>query len=173
MQSDAELVEAVLGGDRASFAVLVRRHERAVLAIALGVLRDHHAAQDAAQDTFVTAYEQLGMLRRRGRFAPWVLGIARRRAIDLWRRRSRSPQNIVELDSIAANPGGSLDQAAGEVFEAIDRLPEQYRRILLLRYCDRLSVREIAEAMGSPVGTVTSRLSRARARLRRSLGEES
>jgi len=68
VQSDADLVEAVLGGDRASFEVLVRRHERAVLGVALGILRDFHAAQDAVQESFVAAYEQLGTLRDAPRF---------------------------------------------------------------------------------------------------------
>jgi len=162
----------VLGGDRASFAVLVRRHERAVLAIALGILRDQHAAQDAAQDAFVTAYEQLGTLRCGARFAPWLLRIARRRAIDLWRRKARSPQNNVELDSIAAGSHGKLDPATEDVFDAINRLPDHLRQVLLSYYCDGLSVAQIAEITGAPVGSVTSRLSRARARLRRSLSKE-
>ena len=63
MQTDAELVEAVLRGDRPSFAMLVQRHERAVMAAAMGILQDHHAAQDVAQDAFVSAYQQLGSLR--------------------------------------------------------------------------------------------------------------
>ncbi len=144
MQSDADLVEAVLGGDRASFEVLVRRHERAVLGVALGVLRDYHAAQDAVQDTLVAAYEELGTLRRGARFGAWVLGIARRRAIDLWRKRSRKPQQTTPLDPGVADGNGRLDETVDEVFEAIGRLPERFRRVVLLRFCDGLSVREIA-----------------------------
>ena len=169
MQSDADLVEAVLGGDRASFEVLVRRHERAVLGVALGILRDYHAAQDAVQDAFVAAYEELGTLRHGSRFGAWVLGIARRRAIDLWRKRSRTPQPTVPLDCCAAHGDGRLDDTVDEVFEAVGRLPERLRRVVLLRFCDGLSVPEIAETTGSPEGTVSSRLSRAVARLRRSL----
>jgi len=144
VQSDADLVEAVLGGDRASFEVLVRRHERAVLGVALGVLRDYHAAQDAVQDTLVAAYEELGTLRRGARFGAWVLGIARRRAIDLWRKRSRKPQQTTPLDPGVADGNGRLDETVDEVFEAIGRLPERFRRVVLLRFCDGLSVREIA-----------------------------
>ena len=174
LQSDADLVEAVLGGNRASFAVLVRRHERAALVAALTVLRDHHAAQDAAQDAFVAAFEQLGTLRHGAKFGPWILGIARRRAIDLWRKQSRSGRKTVSLDSIAEQPDRRLDQTVldegvEDVFDAIGRLPERLGRVLLLRYCDGLSVREISESTGSPVGTVTSRLSRALTRLRKIL----
>lgn len=173
VQSDAEFVEAVLGGDRASFAILVQRYERAVLGVALGVLRDHHAAQDVAQDAFTTAFERLGTLRRSGRFAPWVLGIARRKAIDLWHERSNRPQETVPPDRIAARSDGRLNERVEKAFEAIDRLPERQRQVVLFRYCDGLSVREIAEATGSPVGTVTKCLSRALARLRKALVKES
>ena len=166
VQSDAEVVEAVLGGDRASYATLVQRYERAVLGVALGILRDHHAAQDVAQDAFVAAFERLGTLRRRDRFAPWIMRIARRRAIDLWHERARRPRETVPPDCIAVGDDGRLSERVEQAFAAIDRLPDPQRLVVLYRYCDGLSVREIAEATGSPVGTVTKCLSRALARLR-------
>ncbi len=174
VQSDADLVEAVLDGDRASFSILVRRHERAVLGVALGILRDYHAAQDAVQDTFVAAFEELGTLRRGGRFGAWVQGIARRRAIDLWRKRSKTAKHMPSLESgvpdrVVAQRDADTEDTVDEVFEAIGRLPERLRRVVLLRFCNGLSVREIAETTGSPEGTVSSNLSRAVARLRRSL----
>jgi RNA polymerase sigma-70 factor (ECF subfamily) len=172
VQSDADLVTAVLGGDRASFEVLVRRHERAVLAVALGILRDYHAAQDATQEALVAAYEELGTLRHGARFGAWVLGIARRRAIDMWRKRSRAPQHTAPRDGSAVQGDGRLDDTVDEVFDAIARLPERLRRVVLLRFCDGLSLREIAEATGSPEGTVSSHLSRAIGRLRKSLTSE-
>ncbi|MBL7042419.1 MAG: hypothetical protein ISR77_27525 [Pirellulaceae bacterium] len=70
MQTDAELVEAVLRGDQASFAPLVERHERAVMGTVLSVLPDHAGAQDVAQEAFVAAYQQLATLR-----SGWVLAI--------------------------------------------------------------------------------------------------
>jgi len=176
VQSDAELVEAVLGGDRASFGILVQRYQRAVLGEALAVLGDYHAAQDVAQDVLVTAHAKLRTLRRPARFASWILGIARRRAIDAWRTRSRRRQESVPLDSIAADADdadGRLDEKVREVFEAVGRLPERQRQMVMHRYCDGLSVQQIAEAMGSPVGTVTKYLSRAHARLRELLIRES
>ena len=150
----------------------MRRHERAVLGVALGILRDYHAAQDAVQETLVAAYEALGTLRRGARFGTWVLAIARRRAIDHRRKQSRTPQPTAPLEPRVADGNGRLDETVDEVFEVIGRLPERFRRVVLLRFCDGLSVREISEATGSPEGTVSSRLSRAVARLRRSLAEE-
>jgi RNA polymerase sigma-70 factor (ECF subfamily) len=173
VQSDAELVEAVLGGDRASFAILVQRYERAVLGVALGILGDYHAAQDVAQDALVTAHRKLGTLENPERFASWLLRIARRRAIDAGRRRARRRQEDLPLDAIAVSADGQLDDAAQEVFEAVSRLPGRERQLIMHRYCDALSVQQIAEATGSPVGTVTKYLSRARARLRKLLIKES
>jgi RNA polymerase sigma-70 factor (ECF subfamily) len=173
VQSDAELVETVLSGDRASFGILVQRYERAVLGVALGILGDYHAAQDVAQDALVTAHRKLKTLRNPERFASWLLGIARRRAIDVGRGRARRRQEDVPLDAIAVDADGQLDDMAQEVFEAVSRLPERQRQLIMHRYCDGLTVQQIAEATGSPVGTVTKYLSRAHARLRKLLLKES
>jgi RNA polymerase sigma-70 factor, ECF subfamily len=171
MPSDAELVAAVLGGDRSSFAALVGRHERAVLGAALGVLRDYHAAEDAAQDAFVAAYQKLGSLRDGSRFAAWIIGIARRRAIDARRKRSAMRGDSAPFDRIAANCETPLDSRSGDLLRAIDRLPRRQRQVILQRFCNGLGVQEIAQATGWPVGTVTKYLSRAYARLRNSLRE--
>jgi len=90
----------------------------------------------------------------------------------MWRKRSRAPQQAASLNCSPANDDGRLDDTVDEVFEAIGQLPERDRRVVLLRFCDGLSVREIADATGSPEGTVSSRLSRAMARLRQSLTRE-
>ena len=171
MQTDAELVEAVLRGDRAAFALLVRRHERAVMATALGILQDHHAAQDVAQEALVSAYQQLGSLRDGARFGRWVLSIVGHRARRVARQRAKLPHVSVPLDSpllgvTTVGGNGRSDELLEELFRAVSRLPERQRRIVLLRYFDGLSVREVAEATGRPVGTVTKYLSRAHRRLR-------
>jgi RNA polymerase sigma-70 factor (ECF subfamily) len=171
MQSDAELVEVVLGGDRASFAVLVQRYERAVLGTALAVLRDFHAAEDTAQETFVAAYQKLDSLRDGSQFAAWILRIARHRAIEALRKRSKMRSDSTPLEEIAGDGRSPADDGLGELLQAIDRLPDHQRRVVLQRYCDGLSVQEIAQAAGSPVGTIAKDLSRAYARLRQSLRE--
>ena len=80
MRSDSELTEGVLGGEPAAFAELVRRHERVVYGVSLAVLGDHHSAEDAAQETFMMAYEKLGSLRNGSAFGAWVLRIEQ----DAW-----------------------------------------------------------------------------------------
>jgi len=171
VDSDAELVAAVLAGDRSAFAGLVERHEHGVRATAFAVLRDHHAAQDAAQEAFILAYRKLGTLRDRGAFGSWVRTVTRNLACDAARRRP----NVVPLDRAGPIPveetDGKLEEAARRLIEAAGRLPEHERAVVMLYYFDGHRVARIAEILGSPVGTVTMRLSRARTRLRRWLQE--
>ena len=89
MQSDGDLVERALMGDRSAYGELFRRYERSVLAVALSVLSDFHAAQDVSQETFVMAYEKLPALRRGSSFGVWVQRIARNEAIGYVRRLQR------------------------------------------------------------------------------------
>ena len=103
LQSDGDLVDAVVGGDRAAFAILVRRYEPALRAVAMSVLRDAHLAQDAAQEAFVKAYEKLGSLRRAGAFGPWLLQIGRRCALDLAGKLDR----LLFPDPAADHPAGN------------------------------------------------------------------
>jgi RNA polymerase sigma-70 factor, ECF subfamily len=170
MRADAEIVRAVLSGDREAFAELVARHERAAWATARRVLRDDHAASDAAQEAFFQAFHRLGHLRRPERFGVWLMRITRREAVRLARRRARHPGR--SLDEAGVDPAGDdgpaprLSAESEEVLAAVARLPDHERVIVALRYLDGHSVAEIAEALGRPVGTVTKQLSRAIGRLK-------
>lgn len=171
MRSDAELVHAALAGDREAFAVLVRRYERAVRATTLGVLGEHHAALDAAQDAFVAAYEQLDRLRDGAAFGAWMLRIARNHALNAARSASRRPPSPLPSDVAAVGRDGRLDDRSERLLAAVMKLPEHERLVVMLRYFDGQSVQKIAEIAGSPVGTITGRLTRARERLRQELRE--
>ena len=94
MLSDRELVDAVLAGDKARFAELVRRYEPVVQAAGVAVVRDAHLAQDVTQEAFLTAYRKLGSLRDRSRFGPWILKIARREAYRSGRRQNRVERTL-------------------------------------------------------------------------------
>ena len=83
MRADAELVRAVIKGEREAFEVLVKRYEKPVIAIALNILGDRHLASDVSQEAFVKAYEHLARLRKPEAFGPWLMKIARRCAIRL------------------------------------------------------------------------------------------
>lgn len=165
MSSDADLVTAVRTGQRAAYAALVDRYERAVQAAAMEILRHHHAAQDVAQDAFVIAYRKLGSLRDAAAFGSWVIRIARREAVRAARRRREGSATVLE-DLPAPQRNGRLDETSETLLKHVLALPEQERVVVMLRYFSSYSVQQIAEATGRPVGTVTKQLSRAHERLR-------
>lgn len=171
MQADAEIVRAVLGGDRGAFAALVARHERAVWATAWRILRDDHAAADAGQEAFLQAFRRLERLRRPDLFGVWLLRIARREAVRLARRRSHEPGGGLGADGDSGPPDRDapatrLPDDAEELLRAVAELPEHERLVVGLRYLEGHSVAEVAAALGRPVGTVTKQLSRAIERLK-------
>ena len=171
MQSDSELVNACLNGNRAAFAWLVRRYERPVRAAALNVLSDYHRAQDAAQEAFVKAYENLPALRKPEAFGPWLLKITHRCALDIARRRpNEAPLNTTVAAAIE-NPDGQLDEAKQQLLAAVIRLPKAENQVVMLRYFAGHSVKDVAEITGRGISTVTKQLSRAHRRLRKMLKE--
>ncbi|AMV40595.1 RNA polymerase sigma factor [Planctomyces sp. SH-PL62] len=169
MQPDDAIVGEVLRGDRGAFAALVARHERAAWATAWRVLRDDHAAADAAQEAFLLAYRRLAGLRRPERFGVWLLRIARREAVRAARRRAREPARSLDepgAADLAAPRRARLPADAEALLTAVGRLPEHERVVVAMHYLDGLPVAEVARALGRPVGTVTKQLSRAIERLK-------
>lgn len=171
MLSDAELVQAVLSGERERFAVLIERHERSVRAIAFAVVKEHESAHDVTQDVFVEGYRQLATLRKPSSFGNWVRTMARNRAIGHWRRQGK----VTPLDDVPAIEApaqhDALKERCRQLVALADELPEHERTVVMLYYFDGHGVKEIAALMSCPIGTVTMRLSRARARLRQWLEE--
>lgn len=167
MRSTAELVIEAQSEDRAAFAELVRRYQRAVITTAWSVLQNYHSAQDVAQDSFLVAFRQLKTLRDARTFGPWLLTIARREAV----RQSRKTPVPVPLDSITETTITTTAPPWPEKFEtlvaAVGRLPEHEREVVMFHYVDGYSAREVSELTGRSVGTVTKQLSRAVGRLRR------
>lgn len=165
MQTDAEIIRDVLGGDRRAFAALVVRHERAAWATAWRVLRDDHAAADAAQEAFLLAFRRLDGLRRPELFGVWLLRIARREAVRMARERARAPSG--PLGEPGAQPRATRVPPDSEaLLAAVARLPEHERVVVAMHYLEGRAVSEVASALGRPVGTVTKQLSRAVERLR-------
>lgn len=166
MQSDAELVNAVLGGDKRAFEVLIKRYERPVRAVALDVLGDYHLASDVSQDAFVTAYENLPGLRKPAVFGPWLMKITRRCALDFIRRMQKEASREPAVAEAIVNPDGQLDEDKRWLLTAVVRLPEGEQQVVMLRYFSGHSVQEVAYILGRSVGTVTKQLSRAHKHLR-------
>lgn len=169
VRTDAELVNAVLNGEKQAFAVLVKRYERSVRAVALDVLGDYHLASDVSQKTFVKAYEQLAGLRKPKAFGPWVMTITRRCALDSLRRRPKETRLETKIIAAIEGPNGQLDQDKQRLLAAVGKLPMSEKQVIILRYLGDNSVKDVASIVGRSVGTVTKQLSRAHKRLRKIL----
>jgi len=162
VRTDAELVNAVLNGEKMAFAVLVKRYERPVRAVAMDVLGDHTSAQDVSQDAFVRAYENLPALRKSSAFGPWLMKITRRCALTMARQMPRE----TTLDPADSLP---TERTEGQLDEQKQRL---LAAVVKLRYFSGHSVKDVADVLGRGVGTVTKQLSRAHKRLRNILKEK-
>jgi RNA polymerase sigma factor (sigma-70 family) len=179
---DRRLVEAAKRGDLPSFNALVVRHERPVYALCLRMLRDQMAAEDAAQDSFIKAWSSIASFRG-DLFRPWMLKIASNRCLDVIRARGRRPADSLDAMPFEIEPEWSSQSGAGEHPEqhalrgelsshlerALASLPDDQRLVVILSDIEGRSYEEIAEIIGAATGTVKSRLSRARAKLRESL----
>ena len=169
MQTDAELVNAVLEGEKQAFAVLVKRYERTVRAVALDVLADYHLASDVSQEAFIKAYEQLSKLRKPEAFSAWLMKIAHRCALNSAQQKLKEPRFEMKAAEFIENPDGQLDEEKQRLLAAVIKLPRSEKQVVMLRYLGDNSVKDIADIVGRSVGTVTKQLSRAHKRLRKIL----
>lgn len=166
---DRQLVDAVIAGDHESFRVLVDRESQSMIAICHRILGDPIEAQDVAQDAFLQAYRRLATFKGDGPFGAWLRRITiRLAAARLSARRQEVRLDAEALDArVATNmstddPEGSmlaLEERAS-ILEAVEALPLAQRDVVKLRLYGDMSLLEIAELTGHPVGTVKSRLHR-------------
>ena len=172
---DRPLLERFLAGpgaaSEAAFEVLVRRHGPMVLSACRGVLRDGHDADDAFQATFLVLARRASTIRDRDHLAPWLGRVARRiarRSRDEARRCAALERRMAVDDARAAPSAidGAGLEAASLVRAEVDRLPEVDRLLLQLTYWQGKTYEEAAALLSWPIGTVRSRLSRVRERLR-------
>lgn len=168
---DEALLERARRGDRDAFAAIVRHNQDDLYTMALRMLGTPHDAADVVQETFLRAYTHLPELRGRTVRA-WLFRVAVNCARDIQRRASRRPAapladaagNVVELPDPALGPEASAVQReqVAAVRDALLTLPLDFRTAVVLRDVNELTYEEMSEALRIPVGTVKSRLSRAR-----------
>lgn len=167
--ADRQCVQSCLDGHPEAFRQLVERYQAPLMRCLWGRLRNADEAAEAAQETFVRAYFALPGLRNPEAFFSWLVGISHRVAQEACRaakrRRTAAPEQFEEATKADETPAGA-DPALGE---AVARLPDAYREVILLRFYGGLSCQQIGRELNVPVGTVTKRLSRAYALLRESL----
>lgn len=171
MDDDEAAVGRVLGGDRSAFEGLVRRHEGDLRAF-VGSLLAASDRDDVCQDAFVAAWSNLASFEpRRGSFRAWLFTIARNLAAN--RRRLLGRRNRPLAPDVRREPRADERAAHRELFERLDRelagLPDDQRAAFVLVEFQGFSLDEVSRMEGVPIGTVKSRLGRARARLREAL----
>lgn len=169
---DEALAEKAAAGDMNAFEDLVDRHRMAVYRLARSVTGNHHDADDAAQETFLRVYRALGSYDPNRPFKPWLKRITYNTSLNTVRAGKSRSRGIVDgdlpeiADSNPAQPERmEADQNIASVDHAVQNLPSDLRVTLLLRAVEGMSYKDIATAMGVKIGTVMSRLSRARERL--------
>jgi RNA polymerase sigma-70 factor (ECF subfamily) len=177
-ESDAEIVERLHRRDPQALAELYDRYGRLAYSLIFRVVRDAAIAEDLVQETFLRVWNRAqGFDTAKGSLGPWLLAVARNRAIDYLRSASGRMRNALELEE-SEHPSSFMDlekeilrsDRARRVKEAMDKLAPHQRQVIELAYFEGLSQSEMAEKMGQPLGTVKTWVRTALKILREDLG---
>ncbi|HXC57757.1 MAG TPA: RNA polymerase sigma factor RpoE [Steroidobacteraceae bacterium] len=183
---DLGLVQRVQKGDKTAFDLLVRKYQHKVVKLVTRYLRDPSDAEDVAQEAFIKAYRAIPQFRGDSAFYTWLYRIAINTAKNAIVSRDRNPvefdldmQNVEESSSMQLRLADSetpesllqTEEIRETVNRAIEALPEDLRTAIVLRELEGLSYEDIAQAMDCPVGTVRSRIFRAREAIDKRLSE--
>lgn len=180
LDSDVQLVQRTLAGDQRAFELLVLKYQRRIQRLVARMVRDVDLVEDIAQETFIRAYRALHQFRGDAQFYTWLYRIAvntaKKALLDLKRDPTISEAFFRNGDDDDETSGLGMELTTAETPEtelaakdiartvngALDALPDELRQALVLREIDGLSYEEIAEVMACPIGTVRSRIFRAR-----------
>jgi RNA polymerase sigma-70 factor (ECF subfamily) len=170
-----ELVERSLAGEADAFHGLVERYRDSLYRLVYRFMGNHHDALEITQEAFARAWEKLATFDRKSSFRTWLLSIGANQARDLLRKRAR--RGLVHSDDLLAGAeGGASPESAATATEererlraAVDRLPEDKRLVVVLRYFEGMSIAQIEEVTGERPSTLKVRLFRARKDLLRML----
>jgi RNA polymerase sigma-70 factor (ECF subfamily) len=174
---DREVVRRVLAGETGAFARLVERYQDRLYGTVLRLVGCREEARDLVQETFVRAYENLGGFRGNSSVSTWMFRIAvnaslshrrRKRPVRLEAATADDSRPIAWVDPAAPDPADKLVAAETEarVQQALDEMEEDQRALVVLRDIQRFDYQQLADILGVPIGTVKSRLHRARLTLR-------
>jgi RNA polymerase sigma factor (sigma-70 family) len=169
-QNELIIVRCQLG-ERPAFDELVERWHLRLWRYLRSMVERHEHAEEAMQETWVRVLRGLPRLREPQRFAPWFFGIARCVVMDRWRKKyahateDTDAEQLIEEDDISVFD----EEDIAQLRDGLDQLPLVERETLTLFYLEGLSLQEVAEVAGTPVGTVKSRLHRARRMLREAM----
>jgi RNA polymerase sigma-70 factor (ECF subfamily) len=182
---EVSLVEKAASGDLDAFNQLVLRYQNLAYSHAYAILGDSDSAEDATQESFIKAFQNMDRYRGGGSFRSWLLTIVTNSAYDLLRRSYRHPMQPLYPEDADGNETESpiwlTDSASSvqeiveqhefssNIYKALDQLPEVYRSVLTLIDVNELDYVEAAKILGVPLGTVKSRLARARMHMKNKL----
>jgi len=172
--AEREVVEACRRGEREAFDRLVERYQRDVYRLCYRFVNNHDDANDLAQEVFLKAWRAIGHFRGQSALSTWLYRIAVNACLNF---RARRRPEVRELPESLPDPSeGALDRLEGEerarrIRTAVGRLPEKQRATLILKIYHELTHEEVAQVLGSTVGTVKANLFHALAKLRRLVAE--
>jgi RNA polymerase sigma-70 factor (ECF subfamily) len=183
--TDEELVAAVLRGERERFGALVERYQGRLVNYLYRLLRSVEDAHELSQEVFIKVYQALDRYDPRYRFSTWIFRVAQNAAIDEIRKRrvrlvsfegredDEGEAREWEPESPGRDPYGELRNAerGGAIQQAIDKLPWEYRELIVLRHFGELSYDDIASLKAMPLGTVKNKLFRGRQMLKEELAD--
>ncbi len=181
---DVCLVQETLQGNQASFQLLVERYQSRLFALVRHYTKNPVEIEDVVQETFLKAYSRLDTFQHESSFYTWIYRIATNTILDFMKRRGRSPVHSVEDPELVqpstgqSNAGSRIcspdaqmqrDEIATITHKVLDEMPEIFRTVLVLREFEDMAYQDIADVLGISIGTVESRLFRARARFKEKL----
>ena len=181
MKEDFQLIDDTLAGDRSAYGELVRKYQDRLYNAVVQITGCHDEAEDVVQDVFVQAYVKLEKFQKASAFYTWLYRIAFNAAVSR-KRRKRVEYSVEQSREVSGNeptyqgdsPSENLhrQEEVQQVHAALRRLSDEHRKILVLREMEGCCYESIAEVLEVPVGTVRSRLHRARTQLREELNKD-
>lgn len=186
MQEDAQLIQRSQQGDVYAFEELVIRYEKKVYTIAYKYMGNHEDASDMAQEAFLKAYQAIGTFRGESSLSTWLGRIVANKCLDELRKRQRSPyqsldeelttdegivQKEIKAPDLSPEEQAESQETIAYLQKLIDGLKPEYKTVVILRELEGYSYEEIAQALDCSLGTIKSRLSRARKYLQKQIIE--
>lgn len=175
--SDAELLARAVGGDHDAFTEVMRLHEDRVFSVCMRIMGNRDQALDAVQDTFLAVFRKGGQFKGESAVGTWIYRIAVNTCYDQIRRAKRRPTGPMpdHHDPVDQSAEDAVDSAGirPDIDRALRSIPTEFRAAVVLSDMEGMSLPEVAEILGVPVGTVKSRVFRARRLLADRLGNQS
>lgn len=184
--TDNELIERCKHGDREAFTKIMEKYQNIMFGMAYNILSDYQDAEDAVQETFIKAYKSISSFKGQSAFTTWLYVICRNACNDILRKRQKhsnvtsvdledsEDSSIREIKSDEPTPEECMEMSETQalVRDGINALKPEYKEVIVLSDMQELSYEEISAILKIPVGTVKSRLNRARSALRKNLSHK-